>query len=103
MATKKTGRRVGRPKGAVSKANELARRKAAESGMLPLEYMLNIMRDPKQKKERRDDMAKAAAPYCHSKLSAVTHSGDPTKPVVMIHCDMTPAEAAQHYADMLKN
>lgn len=101
---KNGGRRkgAGRPKGAVSKANEEARKLAAATGQLPLMYMLEIMRDPKQKPARRDAMAIAAAPYCHSKLSAVTHSTDPDKPLVMVHRGMTPQEAAQAYADTLK-
>jgi hypothetical protein len=31
----------------------------------PLEYMLRVMRDPAASHARRDDMAKAAAPYLH--------------------------------------
>ena len=99
------GKRVGagRPKGAASKANEEARRKAAESGITPLEYMLAVYRNPKNKPARRDAMAVAAAPYCHSRLSSVTHSSDPNKPLVMVHRMMTPVEAAQAYADTLKD
>src|SRR5262249_33715663 len=36
---------------------------------MPLAYMLRIMRDPSQPVGRRDDMAKAAAPFCHLRLS----------------------------------
>lgn len=39
---------------------------------MPLDFMLQIMRDPEAKREERLDMAKAAAPYVHAKLSAVT-------------------------------
>ncbi len=37
----------------------------------PLRYMLRVMRDPNADTKRRDAMATAAAPYLHSKLSAV--------------------------------
>lgn len=37
--------------------------------------MLRIMGDRSADNDRRDDMAKAAAPYVHAKLSAVDHSG----------------------------
>ena len=33
------------------------------SGLTPLEYMLDVMRDRTQEYARRDEMAKAAAPY----------------------------------------
>jgi hypothetical protein len=61
-------------KGAASRSNEQARQEAAASGELPLAYMLRIMRDPSQPVGRRDEMAKAAAPFCHSRLSSVEHS-----------------------------
>jgi hypothetical protein len=39
--------------------------------MLPLTYMLEVMRDAKADHKRRDAMAMAAAPYLHPKLSSV--------------------------------
>ena len=44
----------------------------AASGETPLQYMLRVMRDPKAKQERRDEMAKAVAPYVHARLASVT-------------------------------
>lgn len=74
---------AGRPKGAASRANEEVRQEAAASGELPLAYMLRIMRDPSQPVGRRDDMAKAAASFCHSRLSSVEHSGEIARPTVI--------------------
>jgi hypothetical protein len=74
---------AGRPKGAASRANEQVRQEAAATGELPLAYMLRIMRDPSQPVGRRDDMAKAAAPFCHSRLSSVEHSGEISRPTVI--------------------
>ena len=45
--------------------------------------MLRVMRDPSQPVGRRDDMAKAAAPFCHSRLSSVEHSGEISRPTVI--------------------
>lgn len=68
---------AGRKKGGANRANEEARRKAAETGETPLEYMLRIMRDDMAEPGRRDDMAKSAAPYLHARLAAATveHKG----------------------------
>src|SRR4029077_4500460 len=64
---------AGRPKGAASRANDEVRQQAAATGELPLAYMRRIMRNRSQPVGRRDDMAKAAAPFCHSRLSSVEH------------------------------
>lgn len=58
---------AGRPKGAKTRITEEAIAKVGDEGITPLEYMLNIMRDSDADERRRDDMAKAAAPYIHAK------------------------------------
>ena len=47
--------------------------------------MLAVLRDENAKPERRDDMAKAAAPYIHPRLSNVEAKigGDPEKPIAL--------------------
>jgi hypothetical protein len=62
---------AGRPLGAVARINREAREKAIASGETPLDYMLRVMRDEHATKKRRDDMAKAAAPFVHARISAV--------------------------------
>jgi len=74
-AGKKTG---GRVKGVPNKASAAKAQEVAASGLTPLDYMLAIMRDETATVDRRDDMAKAAAPYVHPKLAAVEHSGSLT-------------------------
>ena len=71
------GRRegAGRKPGSVSKLDGGARRKAMEGGMMPLDYLLGIMRDEDQDARWRLDAAKAAAPYCHARLSSTELSG----------------------------
>ena len=46
--------------------------KAAQSGQLPVDYMLEVMRDQSLDTRLRIDAAKAAAPYVHQKLSAIS-------------------------------
>jgi hypothetical protein len=48
-----------------------ARAAAEATGILPLDYMLSVMRDAKVDNKRRDAMAMAAAPYLHPKISAI--------------------------------
>jgi hypothetical protein len=72
---------AGRPKGSRNKATEEARKKAAEIGVTPLEYMLGVMADTTADAKRRDAMAQAAAPYVHPRLATVQHSGDDDKPI----------------------
>ena len=64
------GRRPG-SKNKRTLAMEAAAFAAAASGETPLDYMLRIMRDPTVEHDRRDDMAKAAAPYLHPRLAAI--------------------------------
>lgn len=67
---------AGRKKGQSTKLNEEARAKAAEGGLMPLDYLLSIMRDELQDMPSRVDAAKAAAPYVHAKLASVEMKAD---------------------------
>jgi hypothetical protein len=61
----------GRKKGQTTKLNDEARRKAADGGLMPLDYLLSIMRNETLPQPERVDAAKAAAPYVHAKLANV--------------------------------
>ena len=76
---------AGRKKGSVAKVDMEARQKALEQGESPLDYMLRVMRDLTQDYKRRDDMAKAAAPYLHARLQSVEVSGNPDNPLEVIN------------------
>ena len=54
-----------------------------KKGITPLEYMLRVMRSRSKNvtEERRDDMAKAAAPYMHPRLNAIQHTGKDGEPI----------------------
>jgi hypothetical protein len=71
----------GRKRGAPNKASAARQAKVAASGDTPLDYMLKVMRDGKADPGRRDDMAKAAAPYVHPKLASMQHSGPRGGPI----------------------
>lgn len=71
------GRRpgAGRPPGTANlKTREIADR-AAEEGLTPLEYMLQVMRDEANEPRDRLSAAVSAAPYIHPKLSSIEHTG----------------------------
>lgn len=61
----------GRQKGTPNKVTLERESIIAASGLTPLEWMLSVLRDIEQPIDRRDDMAKAAAPYVHPRLSSV--------------------------------
>jgi hypothetical protein len=44
-------------------------------GIMPLDYMLSVIRDPTATQERRDRMAIAAAPFCHPRLTEALKVG----------------------------
>jgi hypothetical protein len=42
---------------------------AQQAGLLPLDYMLSVLRDPTATPARRDRMATCAAQYCHARAA----------------------------------
>lgn len=73
---------AGRKQGVANRVNSEARARAAANGIMPLDYLLGVLRDDTTPAEIKRDVAKAAAPYCHARLAAVEHSGDKDKPIV---------------------
>jgi len=67
----KTG---GRQKGVANKRTQQFQAAVADSGLTPLQYMLAVLRDETADPERRDEMAKAAAPYIHPRLASIEAS-----------------------------
>lgn len=66
---------AGRKAGTINKASARTREAIAASGLTPLDYMLQVMRDEQKPFDVRLDAANKAAPYVHPKLTAVEHSG----------------------------
>lgn len=67
---------AGRKPGSKTKKTMDIAMAAAAAGETPLEYLLNVMRDPTVDDDRRMDAAKSAAPYCHARLNAVAVNGE---------------------------
>lgn len=79
MAGSKPGeRRGGRQKGTPNAKNAERIAQAEASGLMPLEFMLSMLRDVNQSDDNRMWAAEKAAPYVHAKLSAVEMSGSLT-------------------------
>src|SRR5262245_58235614 len=72
------GRRAGagRKPGMPNRRTAQWQAEIAAAGVTPLAYMLAVIRDENAPEARRDEMAKAAAPYVHPRLAAVDHSGE---------------------------
>ena len=74
----------GRKPGAINRASREAAERAKETGEMPLDYLLRIMRDPLQEDTKRIDCAKAAAPYLHAKRVPVDSKGDDSNGVTVV-------------------
>ena len=88
---------AGRPRGAISKSTRAILEAMAAGGEMPIEYTLRIMRDPREPAARRDEMAKAAAPYLHPKMQATAPSiddGSPVVPVINLTIHRGPADSS---------
>lgn len=82
-ANQRGGKRIGagRKKGEPNKRTAEAIAAAEASGITPLEYLLDVMRNSGDDKMRMT-AAMAAAPYIHPKLSAVELTGEGGGPVL---------------------
>jgi hypothetical protein len=65
---RKTGGRVAGSKNKITAAREA---ELAASGLMPLSFMLSILRDETETADRRQWAAERAAPFCHPRLTAV--------------------------------
>lgn len=78
MKGKKTG---GRKKGVPNRATVEYEARLQDSGLLPLDFLLTVMRNPGHLWEDRIDAAKAAAPYVHPKLANIELTGKDKGPL----------------------
>lgn len=65
---------AGRKPGAPNKATAKRQAEVKASGLTPLDYMLNVLRDENASPDARMWAAEKAAPYVHPKLAAVDHT-----------------------------
>lgn len=63
---------------------------AEYTGLTPLEFMLNVMRDAKLSVLTRLQAARDAAPYVHARLQSITVKGDPSQPLATT--ELTPEQ-----------
>lgn len=68
----------GRKPGAPNKRTAALVKAAEAGGVMPLDYMLSVMRDASEDPDVRLDAAKASAPYVHAKLSSIEVSANVT-------------------------
>lgn len=78
---RKTG---GRRKGTPNKATSEKSAEIAASGLTPLDFMLQVMRDETKPDGLRASMARDAAPYVHARLAAIELSGKGGGPVELV-------------------
>jgi len=69
--SRKGERRGGRKPGTPNRRTAEAVAKAEASGLMPLDYMLSVLRDESQSQEARFAAAEKAAPYLHPRLASV--------------------------------
>ena len=72
----------GRKRGVQNRVNAALREKIMANGILPLEFLLSIMRDSKNPDQMRLEAAVKAAPFCHPKLQAIQHTGQGSDPIL---------------------
>jgi hypothetical protein len=82
MAKAKTG---GRKKGTKNQRTQAIDDAVKKGGTLPLDYMLEVMRDAEASPMRRDDMARAAAPYLHARRAPEDKQGKTVPPMIYMH------------------
>ncbi len=74
---------AGRKKGVPNKST-IARLEAERtSGLMPLDYMLQVLRDETADIRRREWASNAAAPYLHSRLATTEHTGKDGGPIII--------------------
>ena len=91
---KKTG---GRKKGTPNRGTR--EKEIAKSGLTPLNYMLDVLRNGDSTVEDKRWAANAAAPYVHPRLAAVQHTGKDGVPLGAN--DLTDIERAQRLLVLL--
>jgi hypothetical protein len=83
---------AGRKLGGRNKRTIAIEAKIAASGLTPLDYMLDVLRNEANDPATRMDAAKAAAPYVHAKLASVEHKGDADNPMGFTFSWLNPSD-----------
>lgn len=75
---------AGRKAGTANKKTREIADKAAGEGLMPLDYMLSVLRNEQADAKDRMWAAEKAAPYVHAKLASVEHKGEGGGPLQVI-------------------
>lgn len=75
---------AGRKPGGVNRVTQEAIEAARIGGIMPLDYLLEVMRDVRVDDAKRIDCAKAAAPYLHAKRAPVNSEGEDAGGITVI-------------------
>lgn len=81
MATGGSRPGAGRKPGVPNKRTAEMVERVASNGIMPLDYMLQILRDENAEPEARMWAAEKAAPYLHPRLSALQVAGEGGEPL----------------------
>lgn len=79
--TDKRAKTGGRQRGTPNKKTLIQVEEIQSSGLTPLQYMLEVMRDETEDRPRRLYAANMAAPYVHAKLASIEHKGPDGGPI----------------------
>jgi hypothetical protein len=71
---------MARPKGSLNKRSAKSILIAKQGGMMPMDFLLDVMRDVTNEMPVRLDAAKSVAPYVHPKLAQIEHGNLNNKP-----------------------
>jgi len=82
---------AGRKANSVNRLTKESVEQAKAGGLMPLDYMLSLLRDEGKDLSIRLDAAKSAAPYVHPKLAQIAHTGPNGGPV---HFTLSPEDEA---------
>lgn len=74
---------AGRKKGSLNEKTREIAEAAAQDGVTPLEYMLNVLRDEKADDQTKRWAAEKAAPYVHPRLNSIDIGNKDGKPFVI--------------------
>lgn len=78
---------AGRKPGALSMRARAHVIEARKGGMLPLDFLLSVMRDETNGRDLRIEAAKAAAPYLHSKMPVALVPAQPAAAATLDRSD----------------
>jgi hypothetical protein len=87
-----------RPRATMKGLNQVAMEQARKTALTPLEFMLQILGNPKNSFAKRAWAAQTAAPYIHKRMPIAIEGGDPTRPIMIAAADQLKTLSAEEFA-----